>query len=435
MIFTALSGVPRGKRLRRHEIMAVFEYGRFLPGSVLVCDITGQDCEDTGLVWADGDADRLAKPAPGTLVPAPWLGDDVAQVLMSMYELDGRANDLDPRHVLSRVIERFVADGLTPVVACELEYYLVDAQRTADGGVELAASETTGERPKHHGVYGLREIEDSAGFLRALWAAADAQGVPLEGAISEYAPGQLELTLKHGPDALRAADEAVMYKRIAKGVAVGFGCEATFMAKPFADRAGSGLHLHVSVNDAEGRNIFASEDPAGTPALRYAIGGMKATLADGMAIFAPNANSYRRFRANSYAPVAPTWGVNNRTVSLRVPAGPASGRHIEHRVAGADANPYLALAALLAGVHYGLTNKIDPGPPVVGDGYAEAARTDQRLPSTWFAALDAFEASSVMREYLGERFVGMFTTVKRTEQDRFFGQVPTLDYDWYLKNA
>jgi len=435
VIFTALSGVPRGKRLRRHEIMAVFEYGRFLPGSVLVCDITGQDCEDTGLVWADGDADRLAKPAPGTLVPAPWLGDDVAQVLMSMYELDGRANDLDPRHVLSRVIERFVADGLTPVVACELEYYLVDAQRTADGGVELAASETTGERPKHHGVYGLREIEDSAGFLRALWAAADAQGVPLEGAISEYAPGQLELTLKHGPDALRAADEAVMYKRIAKGVAVGFGCEATFMAKPFADRAGSGLHLHVSVNDAEGRNIFASEDPAGTPALRYAIGGMKATLADGMAIFAPNANSYRRFRANSYAPVAPTWGVNNRTVSLRVPAGPASGRHIEHRVAGADANPYLALAALLAGVHYGLTNKIDPGPPVVGDGYAEAARTDQRLPSTWFAALDAFEASSVMREYLGERFVGMFTTVKRTEQDRFFGQVPTLDYDWYLKNA
>jgi len=435
VIFTALSGVPRGKRLRRHEIMAVFEYGRFLPGSVLVCDITGQDCEDTGLVWADGDADRLAKPAPGTLVPAPWLGDDVAQVLMSMYELDGRANDLDPRHVLSRVIERFVADGLTPVVACELEYYLVDAQRTADGGVELAASETTGERPKHHGVYGLREIEDSAGFLRALWAAADAQGVPLEGAISEYAPGQLELTLKHGPDALRAADEAVMYKRIAKGVAVGFGCEATFMAKPFADRAGSGLHLHVSVNDAEGRNIFASEDPAGTPALRYAIGGMKATLADGMAIFAPNANSYRRFRANSYAPVAPTWGVNNRTVSLRVPAGPASGRHIEHRVAGADANPYLALAALLAGVHYGLTNKIDPGPPVVGDGYAEAARTDQRLPSTWFAALDAFEASSVMRQYLGERFVGMFTTVKRTEQDRFFGQVPTLDYDWYLKNA
>jgi len=435
IIFTALSGVPRGKRLRRSEIMAVFEYGRFLPGSVLVCDITGQDCEDTGLVWADGDADRLAKPAPGTLVPAPWLGDDVAQVVTSMYELDGTPNDLDPRHVLRGVIERFAADGLTPVVACEVEYYLVDAERTQAGGIELAGSELTGERPRQHGVYGLRELEDSAGFLRALWAAADAQGVPLEGAISEYAPGQLELTLKHGPDALRAADEAVMYKRIAKGVAATMGCEATFMAKPFAERAGSGLHLHVSVNDAEGRNIFASEAPAGTPALRHAIGGMKATLADGMAIFAPNANSYRRFRANSYAPVAPTWGVNNRTVSLRVPAGPANGRHIEHRVAGADANPYLALAALLAGVHYGLTHQIDPGPAVVGDGYAAAAKMDQRLPANWFAALDAFEASPVMMSYLGARFVEMFTTVKRTEQDRFFEVVTAADYDWYLKNA
>ena len=435
VIFTALSGVPRGKRLRRHEIMAVYEYGRFLPGSILVCDVTGQDCEDTGLVWADGDADRLAKPAPGTLVRAPWLGDDVAQVITSLYELDGAANNLDPRHVLRAVLARFAADGLTPVVACELEYYLVDPRRTVDGGIQLAAAPTTGERPSLHGVYGLREIEDFSAFFRDLWACADAQGVPLEGAISEYAPGQVELTLKHGPDALRAADEAVMYKRLAKGVAARNGCEATFMAKPFADRAGSGLHLHVSVNDAEGRNIFASEDPQGAPPLRHAVGGMKATLGEGMAIFAPNANSYRRFRANSYAPVAPTWGVNNRTVSLRVPAGPAQGRHIEHRVAGADANPYLALAALLAGVHHGLKQAIDPGPPVVGDGYAAAAKLDLRLPAHWFAAVDAFDQSVVLRDYLGERFTDMFCSVKRTEQDRFFEVVSPLDYDWYLKNA
>lgn len=439
LIFTAMSGVPRGKRLRRSEMAAVYENGRFLPGSILVCDITGQDCEETGLVWEDGDGDRLAKPAPGTLTLAPWLGDDVAQVITSLYELDGTPNDLDPRHVLRGVLDRFAADGLTPVVACELEYYLVDPRRTAGGGVELAgALDGTlggGEKPRQHGVYGLRELEDFSAFLRELWAAADVQGVPLEGAISEYAPGQLELTLKHGPDALRAADEAVMYKRIAKGVATRHGCEATFMAKPFSDRAGSGLHLHVSVNDAEGRNIFAGEDPEGAPPLRHAVGGLKASLADGMAIFAPNANSYRRFRANSYAPVAPTWGVNNRTVSLRVPAGPAGGRHIEHRVAGADANPYLALAALLAGVHHGLSRKIDPGPPVQGDGYAAAAKSNLRLPANWFAALDAFEASSVMRDYLGARFAKMFAQVKRTEQDRFFAEVQPLDYDWYLKNA
>ena len=428
VMFTNLSGVPRGKRLRRHELMAVYGQGRFLPGSILVCDITGRDCEETGLVWEDGDADRVAWPAPGTLVPAPWLGDDVGQVITSMHELDGTPCDLDPRRVLAGVLERFAADGLTPVVACELEYYLLEA-----GGLELAG------RPTQHGVYGLREIEDAAPFLRELWRCADVQGVPLEGVISEYAPGQLELTLRHGPDALRAADEAVMYKRIAKGVAVRHGYEATFMAKPFAERSGSGLHLHVSVNDKDGRNIFApqdsGDDPAGAPPLRHAVGGMRATLAETMAIFAPNANSYRRFRANSYAPVAPTWGINNRTVSLRVPAGPPAGRHIEHRVAGADANPYLALAALLAGVHHGLAHAIDPGPPVEGDGYAAAAAMPERLPATWFAALDAFEASTIMPNYLGERFAAMFAKVKRIEQDRFFEVISPLDYDWYLKNA
>lgn len=434
MVFTAMSGVPRGKRLRRGELMAVYENGRFLPGSVLVCDVTGRDVEETGLVWEDGDADRLAWPAPGSLAPAPWLGSDTAQFLASLFELDGRPNDLDPRHVLQSVVDRFAADGLTPVVACELEYYLVDPVRGPDGEVTLAAG-PGGERPRLHGVYGLRELEDFSGFLRELWTTADAQGVPLEAAISEYAPGQLELTLRHGPDALRAADEAVMYKRLAKGVAARHGLEATFMAKPFAELSGSGLHLHVSVVDQAGRNIFAAEAPEGAPPLAHAVGGLKALLAESMAIFAPNANSYRRFRANSYAPVAPTWGINNRTVSLRVPAGPPASRHIEHRVAGADANPYLALAALLAGVHHGLTGKINPGPPTEGDGYAAAARSDQRLPTDWLAALDLFAGSLVLRDYLGERFVSMFTTVKRVEQDRFNAIVSPLDYAWYLKNA
>jgi glutamine synthetase len=436
LIFTAMSGAPRGKRLRRHELMGVYELGRFLPGSVLVCDLTGQDCEDTGLVWEDGDADRLIRPAPGTLVPAPWLGGDTAQVITSFYELDGTPNDLDPRHVLRRVLERFAADGLTPVVACELEFYLLDGERTADGGVALApVQRQSGTRPTLNGVYGLTEVEDFAPFLRELWATADAQGVPLEGVISEYAPGQLELTLRHGPEALRAADEAVMYKRLAKGVAARQGLEATFMAKPFAERTGSGLHLHLSVNDRAGRNIFASDDPLGAAPLRHAIGGMKAAMAESMAIFAPNANSYRRFRANSYAPVAATWGVNNRTVSLRVPAGPAAGRHVEHRVAGADANPYLALAALLAGAHHGLSARLDPGPPVVGDGYAAAAQAADRLPRHWYEAVDAFERSSLLRDYLGDRFVSLFSKVKRIEQDRFNAVIPSLDYDWCLRNV
>ena len=435
IVFTNMAGVPRGKRLRRHEIMAVYEQGRFLPGSILVNDITGQDVEATGLVWEDGDADRIARPIAGRLTPAPWLGPDVAQIPMAMFELDGSPHDLDPRHVLRRVLDRFAADGLTPVVACELEYYLVDAERTVDGRVQLPVSPLTRERPTQHQVYGLREVEEASAFLRDLWAAADAICVPLEGAISEYAPGQLELTLKHHADALRAADDAVLYKRAAKGVALKHGCEASFMAKPFAERAGSGMHLHVSVNDAKGKNIMASDAPEGSPAVRHAIGGMKALLADSMAIFAPNANSYRRFRANSYAPVAPTWGVNNRTVSFRVPAGAPHTRHIEHRVAGADAHPTLAVAALLAAVHHGLKNEVDPGPAVVGDGYAQAAESGERIPTNWFAAVDRFADSAILPEYLGARFVRMYATVKRTEQERFQSVIPDVDYDWYLRTC
>ena len=432
IVFTNLAGVPRGKRLRRHEIEAVYANGRVLPGSILVDDITGQDVEATGLVWEDGDADRVARPIAGRITPAPWLGADVAQVPVTMYELDGKPHDLDPRHVLQRVIDRFAADGLVPVVACELEYYLVDARRTASGKIQLPPSPLTGDRATQHQVYGLREVEEASGFLRDLWASADAMGIPLEGAISEYAPGQLELTLKHHADALRAADDAVLYKRAAKGVALRHGCEATFMAKPFADLAGSGMHLHVSVNDKAGKNIFASDKPEGEPVLAHAVGGMKKLLGDSMAIYAPNANSYRRFKANSYAPVAPTWGVNNRTVSFRVPAGAPNTRHIEHRVAGADAHPALALAALLAAVHYGITNKVDPGPAIVGDGYAQA-EGGEKIPTNWFAATDRFAESAILKDYLGERFVRMYSIVKRVEQDRFQSMIPDIDYDWYLR--
>lgn len=435
VFFTSMTGVPRGKRLRIHELEAIYEYGRFLPGSILVVDTTGADCEDTGLVWEDGDADRRARPAPGTLTLAPWLGPDVAQVMLSLYELDGTPNDLDPRHVLQRVLDRYAVDGLTPVAACELEYYLVDLERGPTGELLPARSMQTGLRPSGIQVYGLPELEGHAPFLRELWDTADVIGVPLEGAISEFAPGQVELTLKHKADALRAADDAVLYKRMAKGVALRHGCEATFMAKPWSDRAGNGFHVHLSVNDAEGNNLCASDDVEGSDLLKQAIAGMKALLGEGMAILAPNANSYRRFKANSYAPVAPTWGVNNRTVSLRVPAGPPKTRHVEHRVAGADANPYLVLAVLLASAHHGIKNKLDPGPAVVGDGYAAAAKENIRLPSNWFAAVDLFEKSAVLRDYLGDRFVDMFVSVKRTEQARFFEVVTELDFGWYLRNA
>lgn len=434
ILYSGMSGPPRGKRLRAHELAGVFGHGRYLPGSIRVVDMTGADSEATGLVWEDGDADRLARPAPNTLVPAPWLGPDCAQFIASLYELDGRPSELDPRVILQGVVDRFAQIGLVPDVACELEFYLC-APRAPGEVPGLPRSPVTGHRATGNEVYGLRELDDHMPFLRSLYEAATAQGLPIEAAISEYAPGQLEIGLEHRADALRVADEAVMFKRLVKGCAVQHGLEATFMAKPFAGLAGNGQHLHVSLLDLDGRNIFASEDPAGTPALRQAIAGMQALMPASMAIFAPNANSYRRFVGNSYAPVAATWGVNNRTVGLRITAGPAPSRHVEHRISGADANAYLALAAMLAGVYHGIVNQLEPDGMVTGDGYSQPEKAPVKLPLNWFAAVDAFEASDLLRAYLGDRFVGLYSIVKRTEQDRYFSEVPLADYDWCFRNA
>lgn len=435
MIYTDFAGVPRGKRLRQHEVLDVYKQGRFFPGSITVVDVTGQDTVETGLVWEDGDADRSMKPVPDTLVKTPWGGENAAQFLVDFYELDGQPHDLDSRHVLGLVIDRFAEMGLTPALAVELEFYLLDPRRARNGAIRPARPDYNRDTPRGVEVYGLRELHDFRPFYDALYAACDAQGIPLESAISEFAPGQCELTLRYKPDALRACDDAIMYKRVVKAVAQDHGLEACFMAKPFAEQAGSGMHIHVSMNDAAGKNLFADENPEGTPMLRHAIGGMIQSIGDAFALFAPHANSYRRFRANSYAPVAPTWGVNNRTVSFRIPAGSPSSRHVEHRACGADANPYLAVAAVLAGMHHGIVNEVDPGPAVVGNGYDRDSSGDDKPPSNWFAAVERFHASPLMRDYLGDRFVDMYTIVKQVEQDRYFAHVPNIDYDWYLRNC
>ncbi len=435
VFFTALSGVPRGKRLRRSELDKLYSGSALLPGSMASMDILGADCEAGGLVWERGDPDSLLIPVPGRLVLAPWLGEDVAQVMCSLHTLEGEPSPYDPRTVLKRVLQRLEADGFLPTVACELEFSRVEARRTRDGLARVRRSRSTGRTPYGSEVGGLPETEDASDFLRAVWRASDLQGLPVEGVSAEASPGQLELTLHHQSDALRAADDALAYKRLCKGAARNIGCEATFMAKPWAELNGSGLHIHMSMMDREGRNVFASDDPVGAPPLRQAIGGMTATMSDAMAIFAPNANSYRRYVARSYAPVAPNWGVNNRTVALRIPAGSAASRRVEHRVAGADANPYLALAAVLAGAHHGLTQGLDPGEPTAGDGYAASLASRMRNPVDWMAAINRFDDSTIMRTYLGDAFVDLFVAVKRTEYERFNVVVGALDYDWYLQGA
>lgn len=430
------NGIPRGKLLHRDELLAIYENGRPLPSSILSLTIQGEDVEESGLVWEVADADCWTYPIPGSLTLQPWRTTPTGQVQVSMHPIQGLpASPGDPRHVLARTIDALKADGYHPVMAVELEFYLLDKHRDVSGRPQSAV-QGNGVRPQAPQVYGVLELEQQQAFLDDLYAACEAQGLPVRTAISEYAPGQLELTLEHRFDALQAVDEGIRYKRLVKGVANKHGLIACFMAKPFGDLAGSGLHMHVSLADEQGNNLMASElsDLEGGPGtlLRHAIGGMMATLNDALAIFCPNANSYRRFQANSYAPLAKSWGVNNRTVSFRVPGGPAKSRHVEHRICGADANPYLAAAAILAGIHHGIKNQIDPGEAVVGNGYAQARET---LPTDWLTALRNLEQSSWAKEALGEDFLKIFLAIKWEEFRQFVGEVGEQDWRWYLTHA
>ena len=426
------NGIPRGKLLHRDELLAIYENGRPLPSPILSLTIQGEDVEESGLVWEVADADCWTYPIPGSLTLQSWRSTPTGQVQVSMHPVKGApAAAGDPRHVLARCIDRLKADGFHPVMAVELEFYLLDKNRDANGRPQ-PARQTNGVRPQAPQVYGVYELEQLQPFLDDLYSACEAQGLPVRTAISEYAPGQVELTLEHRFDALQAVDEGVRYKRLVKGVANKHGYIACFMAKPFGDLAGSGMHMHVSLADENGNNLMASEDPHGTPLLKHAIGGMMATLNDALAIFCPNANSYRRFQTNSYAPLAKSWGVNNRTVSFRVPGGPANSRHVEHRICGADANPYLAAAAILAGIHHGIQNQIDPGEQIIGNGYEQVRES---LPTDWLTALRTLEQSAWAKEALGADFLKIFLAIKWEEFRQFVGEVGEQDWRWYLTHA
>ncbi len=437
LFITDPCGVPRGKTASIGELESLYATGRPVAGSILGLDITGTDVDATGLVWDTGDADLICRPVPGTLTRAPWLARPTAQVMLSMYTAAGAPAPADPRHVLARAVERLEQRGLRPVLAVELEFYVL-REAPAGGAITPVGSIAPGSGRIE--AYGLTRLEELAPLFDEVYAAAREQGLPAETLMAEYAPGQFEITLAHRADALRAVDEAILLKRLLRGVAARHGLTVTFMAKPFADLAGSGMHLHVSLADAtgganaRGNNLFAADDPAGSPLLCQAIGGLKATMAESLLVFAPNGNSYRRFRSRSYAPTAVTWGINNRSVSLRIPLGPPQSRHVEHRIAGADANAYLAAATVLAGIEEGIAGQFDPGPPVTGNGYLDGGRP-RELPQTWHEAIERAASSAFLERALGADFLKIFLAVKRQECERFSAEVTELDRSWYLRSS
>lgn len=424
-----LNTVERGKRLDRDAVKTLFERGMPLPGSMFALDIEGGTVEATGLGFADGDADRPCLPIPGTLVPVPWNRDGVAQVQLTMHEHDGTPFFGDPRHRLATVLDRFSKLKLTPVVAIEYEFYLVDRERDARGQPQPPRGPLTGRRAHRTQINSMADLNEYSGLLADIDRACREQNIPTTSSLAEYGPGQYEVNLRHAPDALRACDEALRFKRAVKSVARAHGCEATFLPKPYREWAGSGLHIHVSLLDERGENLFAAASAQESVALGHAIAGTLATLGEGMVLCAPGPNSYRRFRAEAYVPLHASWSINNRGSAVRVPASDAANLRLEHRLAGADANPYLVTAWILAGVLHGLERKLAPPLPLTGNAYLQEG---ERLPLTWAEAIDRFAGSEFARLSLGEKFVHLYSTVKRAEMEEFNSHVTPLEIARYL---
>jgi len=424
-----LCGALRGKRLPLSEAHKLFETGLQLPHSIYLMDARGEMTNPFGRGFGDGDPDGTAWPILGT-AQAVWAdGPARAQVFLTLRDDAGAPDPAEPISALERVLDRFRDSKLTPVCALELEFYLIDRARASDGAPQPPLDPRTGARESTASVYGVDDLDRFQSFLLSLSQAADRQGVPVSATSKEYAPGQFEANLKHQSNARHAADHAVLLRQIVKAAALANGFDATFMAKPYADRAGSGLHIHLSLLDGNGRNAFDNGAAEGADVLRHAIGGLQAAMAESMALFAPSVNSYRRFQPDMFAPVNRRWGVNNRSAGIRVPAGPNDARRIEHRVAGADANPYLALAAVLAGVHHGLEGKLDPGPPAVGNVSRDP---DLSLPFTIDDALARLGEAAILPGYFGEETLSLYRETKRIEAQRVRRVIPAVEHEWYL---
>ncbi len=434
LLIPDLNGILRGKRVRPDDFAKICKDGfAFCAGATLLTTL-GETVTGIPFGEGDGDPDVPASVVAGSFSPVPWAQTPTGQALFRLSTEDGSPFFADPRAVLERALQPLRKMGLKAVMATELEFYLLDANADSASVAAPKVPGTTKVQPGPQ-VYHPDDLYEIETFLNDVYDYCNAQNIPAESAISEYSPGQFEINLRHVDDPLLACDHAVLMKRAIKAAARKHGFIACFMAKPFEEDAGSGLHVHMSLVDRNGRNYFSQgreklASPPFSARLQHAVGGLVKTMPEATLICAPNANSYRRLRPDMFAPVEPNWGVNHRVVSIRIPTSDEGNLRFEHRVAGADANPYLVTAAIVAGVHHGLKNKCDPG-RMIEQG--ERVTPKLRIPNRWDAAVDRFSRSKVLPDYLGKDYCKCYAMNRRGESARFHNTVSELDFDWYLR--
>lgn len=424
-----LNGILRGKRVPVAQARKVLEGQMRMPYSITCLDIWGEDVSGNPLVFEKGDVDGYCEPTGRGFLPMNWLGSPTALLPLWMLKEDDAPFMGDPRRALAAVCRRFEALGLTPVVATELEFYLVDTSGEAPAPPK---SPVTHKILDGDGALCIDDLDHFEAFFTDVYAACDAHGIPVDSAISENGGGQFEINLLHVADPLKAADDALYFKRFVKGIARKYDLAASFMAKPFLDRAGNGFHVHFSLIDREGRNVFDSGTPEGSETMRHAVGGVLDTMRASALIFAPHRNSYRRLQPNAHAPTDVCWGYETRNAAVRIPGGANAARRIEHRVAGADANPYLVLAAILGAALEGIERRMDPPDPMTATRDVNAGAT---LPMDWKLAIEAFARSEatarIFDPVLRETYLGM----KKQEVQVFSQQISAFEHETYLETV
>jgi glutamine synthetase len=401
-----------------------------LPESIFLQTVTGDYPEDTAQAMSPAEIDIILKPDPRTVRRVPWAAEPTAQVIHDCFYADGRRVKMAPREVLKHVLDLYAQRGWEPVVAPELEFYLVEPNVDADYPLKPPMGRSGRSEPGRQS-YSIAAVNEFDPLFDDLYQFCEAQDIAIDTLIHEDGPAQMEINLLHG-NALDLADQAFMFKRTAREAALRHKMYATFMAKPHAKEPGSAMHLHQSVVDKKtGKNVFSADDGTPTPLFFAHLAGLQRYLPAAMALFAPNVNSYRRITRFQVAPINVQWGYDNRTAGLRVPMSEPQSRRVENRISGADANPYLATAASLACGYLGMVQGLSPTEPITGSAHD----LPFSLPRNLDEAIRLLRECDPLIEILGDSFVSAFALVKEAEYEVFLQVISSWEREHLLLNV
>ena len=422
-----MAGVARGKVVPAAKY--VEEEGMRLPESIFLQTVTGEYPEDESAI-NPSEIDIVLKADPATIRVVPWAAEPTAQVIHDCFYGDGRPVPMAPRYVLRRVLDLYASHGWEPVIAPELEFFLVEPN--IDSDYPLKSPVGRSGRPEiGRQSYSIAAVNEFDPLFDDVYAFCEAQDIEIDTLIHEAGAAQMEINLLHG-EAMNLADQAFMFKRTAREAALRHKMYATFMAKPHAKEPGSAMHLHQSIIDVKTRqNVFSAPDGSPTSLFFSHIAGLQRYLPAAMSLFAPNVNSYRRTTPHNSAPINVHWGYDNRTAGLRIPMSSPAARRVENRCGGADANSYLAMAASLACGYLGMVEGLKPTEPISGSAYD----LPFQLPRTLAEALRLLRECRPLVDLFGERFVAAYGAVKESEHEAFLQVISAWEREHLLLNV